>query len=858
MAKNDLHLTRNIGIMAHIDAGKTTTSERILFYTGLTHKIGEVHDGAATMDWMEQEQERGITITSAATTTRWKYAGDTYKINLIDTPGHVDFTAEVERSLRILDGAVAAYCAVGGVEPQSETVWRQADKYNVPRIAYVNKMDRSGADFFEVVRQMKAVLGANPCPVVIPIGAEENFKGLVDLIKMKAIYWHDETMGADYTIEEIPANLVDEANEWRDKMLEKVAEFDDALMEKYFDDPSTITEEEVLRALRNATVQMAVVPMLCGSSFKNKGVQTLLDYVCAFLPSPLDAENVVGTNPDTGAEEDRKPSEDDKTSALAFKIATDPYVGRLTFFRVYSGKIEAGSYIYNSRSGKKERVSRLFQMHSNKQRDKMLEKVAEFDDALMEKYFDDPSTITEEEVLRALRNATVQMAVVPMLCGSSFKNKGVQTLLDYVCAFLPSPLDAENVVGTNPDTGAEEDRKPSEDDKTSALAFKIATDPYVGRLTFFRVYSGKIEAGSYIYNSRSGKKERVSRLFQMHSNKQNPVEVIGAGDIGAGVGFKDIHTGDTLCDETAPIVLESMDFPEPVIGIAVEPKTQKDMDKLSNGLAKLAEEDPTFTVKTDEQTGQTVISGMGELHLDIIIDRLKREFKVECNQGKPQVNYKEAITKTVNLREVYKKQSGGRGKFADIIVNIGPVDEDFTQGGLQFVDEVKGGNIPKEFIPSVQKGFQTAMKNGVLAGYPLDSLKVTLVDGSFHPVDSDQLSFEICAIQAYKNACAKAGPVLMEPIMKLEVVTPEENMGDVIGDLNKRRGQVEGMESSRSGARIVKAMVPLAEMFGYVTALRTITSGRATSSMVYSHHAQVSSSIAKAVLEEVKGRADLL
>ena len=466
--------------------------------------------------------------------------------------------------------------------------------------------------------------------------------------------------------------------------------------------------------------------------------------------------------------------------------------------------------------------------------------------------------ITEEEILRALRNATVQMAVVPMLCGSSFKNKGVQTLLDYVCAFLPSPLDTENVVGTNPETGAEEDRKPSEDEKTSALAFKIATDPYVGRLTFFRVYSGKIEAGSYIYNSRSGKKERVSRLFQMHSNKQNPVEVIGAGDIGAGVGFKDIHTGDTLCDETAPIVLESMDFPEPVIGIAVEPKTQKDMDKLSNGLAKLAEEDPTFTVKTDEQTGQTVISGMGELHLDIIIDRLKREFKVECNQGKPQVNYKEAITKTVNLREVYKKQSGGRGKFADIIVNIGPVDEDFTQGGLQFVDEVKGGNIPKEFIPSVQKGFTTAMKNGVLAGYPLDSLKVTLIDGSFHPVDSDQLSFEICAIQAYKNACAKAGPVLMEPIMKLEVVTPEENMGDVIGDLNKRRGQVEGMESSRSGARIVKAMVPLAEMFGYVTALRTITSGRATSSMVYSHHAQVSNSIAKAVLEEVKGRTDLI
>ena len=705
MAKHDLHLTRNIGIMAHIDAGKTTTSERILFYTGLTHKIGEVHDGAATMDWMEQEQERGITITSAATTTYWNYAGNKYKINLIDTPGHVDFTAEVERSLRVLDGAVATYCAVGGVEPQSETVWRQADKYSVPRIGYVNKMDRSGADFFEVVRQMKDVLGANPCPVVVPIGAEENFKGLVDLIKMKAIYWHDETMGADYEIDDIPANLVDEANEWRDKMLEKVAEFDEALMEKYFEDPSTITEEEILRALR------------------------------------------------------------------------------------------AG---------------------------------------------------------------TLKMEIVPMLCGSSFKNKGVQTLLDYVCAFLPSPLDTPNIIGTNPNTGAEEDRKPSEDEKTAALAFKIATDPYVGRLTFFRVYSGKVEAGSYIYNSRSGKKERVSRLFQMHSNKQNPVEVISAGDIGAGVGFKDIRTGDTLCDETAPIVLESMDFPEPVIGIAVEPKTQKDLDKLSNGLAKLAEEDPTFTVRTDEQTGQTIISGMGELHLDIIIDRLKREFKVECNQGKPQVNYKEAITKTVNLREVYKKQSGGRGKFDEIIVNVGPVDEDFKEGGLQFINEVTGGNIPKEFIPSVQKGFQTAMKNGVLAGFPMDSMKVTLLDGSFHPVDSDQLSFEICAIQAYKNACSKAGPVLMEPIMKLEVVTPEENMGDVIVDLNKRRGQVEGMESSRSGARIVKAMVPLAEMFGYVTALRTITSGRATSSMTYDHHAQVSTSIAKAVLDEVKGLSELL
>ena len=705
MAKRDLHYTRNIGIMAHIDAGKTTTSERILFYTGLTHKIGEVHDGAATMDWMAQEQERGITITSAATTTFWTWNGDKYKINLIDTPGHVDFTAEVERSLRVLDGAVAAYCAVGGVEPQSETVWRQADKYNVPRIGYVNKMDRSGADFFEVVRQMKDVLGANPCPVVIPIGAEENFKGVVDLIKMKAILWHDETMGAEYSVEEIPADLKDEAEEWRGKMLETIAEYDDALMEKFFDDPSTITEEEIIRGIRKATISMDITPMLCGSSFKNKGVQTLLDYVCAFLPSPVDTPNVVGTNPTT-----------------------------------------------------KE----------------------------------------------------------------------------------------------------EEDRKPDEDEKTSALAFKIATDPYVGRLTFIRVYSGKVEAGSYIYNSRSGKKERVSRLFQMHSNHQNPVEVISAGDIGAVVGLKDIRTGDTLCDETAPIVLESMDFPEPVIGIAVEPKTQKDLDKLSVGLAKLAEEDPTFTVHSDEQTGQTVISGMGELHLDIIIDRLKREFKVECNQGKPQVNYKEAITKTVNLREVYKKQSGGRGKFADIIVNVGPVDEDFKEGGLQFIDEVKGGNIPKEFIPAVQKGFANAMKNGVLGGYPMDSLKVVLVDGSFHPVDSDQLSFEICALQAYKNACAQAKPVLMEPIMKLEVVTPEENMGDVIGDLNKRRGQVEGMESSRSGARIVKAMVPLAEMFGYVTALRTITSGRATSSMQYDHHAPVSAAIAKQVLSEVNGRVDLV
>ena len=705
MAKHDLQLTRNIGIMAHIDAGKTTTSERILFYTGKTHKIGEVHEGAATMDWMAQEQERGITITSAATTCYWKWNDKTYKFNLIDTPGHVDFTAEVERSLRVLDGAVATYCAVGGVQPQSETVWRQADKYNVPRIAYVNKMDRSGADFFEVVRQMKDILGANPCVVAIPIGAEEKFKGIVDLIQMKAIYWHDETMGADYSIEEIPAELQDEAEEWRGKMLETAAEFDDAVMEKYFDDPASVSNEEIIAAIRKGTLTMDIVPMTCGSSFKNKGVQYLLDYVCMFLPSPLD------------------------TAA---------------------------------------------------------------------------------------------------------------------------------VVGTNPDTGEEDSRKPSVDEKTSALAFKIATDPYVGRLTFFRVYSGKIEAGSYIYNTRSGKKERVSRLFQMHSNHQNPEEVIEAGDIGAGVGFKDIRTGDTLCDESAPIVLESMDFPDTVISIAVEPKTQKDMDKLSVGLAKLAEEDPTFTVRTDEQSGQTVISGMGELHLDIIIDRLKREFKVECNQGKPQVNYKEAITETVNLREVYKKQTGGRGKFADIIVNVGPVDPDYKEGGLQFINSVTGGNIPKEFIPSVQKGFENAMKSGVLGGYPLDSLKVELLDGSFHPVDSDQLSFEVAALGAYRNACAKAHPVLLEPIMALEVVTPEENMGDVIGDLNKRRGQVEGMESGRSGGRIVKAKVPLAEMFGYVTALRTITSGRATSSMQYDHHAPLSASLAKAVLEECNGRVDLV
>ena len=704
MASRDLKLTRNIGIMAHIDAGKTTTSERILFYTGKTHKIGEVHDGAATMDWMAQEQERGITITSAATTCNWTWNNQNFKINLIDTPGHVDFTAEVERSLRVLDGAVATYSAADGVQPQSETVWRQADKYNVPRLGYVNKMDRSGADFFETVQQMKDILGANPCPIQIPIGAEENFKGVVDLIKMKAILWHDETMGADYDLEEIPADLVDEANEWREKLVECAANFDDALMEKYLE----------------------------------------------------------------GAE------------------------------------------------------------------------------------------ITEEELIAAIRKGTIAMEVTPMILGSSYKNKGVQPLLDYVCAFLPSPIDTGEIIGTNPDTDEEEGRQPSEDAPTSALAFKIATDPFMGRLVFFRVYSGKVTAGSYVYNPRSGKKERISRLFQMNSNKEIPMESIDAGDIGAGVGFKDIRTGDTLCDEAKPIVLESMTFPDTVISIAVEPKSQADVAKLDNGLAKLAEEDPTFTVRTDEQSGQTIISGMGELHLDIIIDRLKREFKVECNQGKPQVNYKEAITEPVTLREVYKKQSGGRGKFADIIVTVGPKDEDYKEGDLQFINEVKGGNVPKEFIPSVQKGFQDCLKAGVLGGYPVTGLKVTLTDGSFHPVDSDQLSFELAARNAFKSAYPKAKPVLMEPIMRVEVVTPEENMGDVIGDLNKRRGQVEGMEEGRSGARIVKAMVPLSEMFGYVTALRTITSGRATSSMEYDHHSPLSSSIAKAVLEEVNGRTDLV
>ena len=700
MANRDLHLTRNIGIMAHIDAGKTTTSERILFYTGKTHKIGEVHDGAATMDWMVQEQERGITITSAATTCNWNWSGKTYKINLIDTPGHVDFTAEVERSLRVLDGAIATYSAADGVQPQSETVWRQADKYNVPRIGYVNKMDRSGADFFETVQQMRDILGANPVVIQIPIGAEETFKGVVDLIKMKAILWHDETMGAEYEEEDIPADLVDEAEEWRDKLLEAAAEYDDDVMEKYMEDPSTITEAEILAAIRKGCIAMECCPMLLGSSYKNKGVQPLLDYTCAFLPSPEDTPAIIGTNPDTNEEESRKPLESEPTSALAFKIATDPFMGRLVYFRVYSGKVVAGSYVFNP---------------------------------------------------------------------------------------------------------------------------------------------------------RSGKKERISRLFQMNSHQEIPMESIDAGDIGAGVGFKDIRTGDTLCSEDHPIVLESMTFPDPVISIAVEPKSQADVAKLDNGLAKLAEEDPTLTVHTDEQSGQTIISGMGELHLDIIIDRLKREFKVEANEGKPQVNYKEAISKTVeNWREVYKKQSGGRGKFGDIIVTVGPKDEDFQGDDLQFVNEVSGGHIPKEFIPAVQKGFKDSMKNGILAGFPVMGMKVVLTDGSFHPVDSDQLSFELAAHAAFKNVCAKAGPMLMEPIMKVEVVTPEENMGDVIGDLNKRRGMVQGMEEARSGARIVKAMVPLSEMFGYVTALRTITSGRATSSMEYDHHAPLSATLQEQVLADLK------
>jgi len=702
MAK-DLKYTRNIGIMAHIDAGKTTTTERILFFTGITHKIGETHDGSATMDWMEQEQERGITITSAAISTQWMYRDEEYKINIIDTPGHVDFTVEVERSLRVLDGAVALFCAVGGVEPQSETVWRQANKYHVPRIGFVNKMDRSGANFFEVVRQVREVLGANPVPIQIPIGAEETFKGVVDLIENKAIVWYDdETLGQRYEIEEVPADMVDEVAEWRGKLVEAVAEYDDELMEKFFEDPDSITGDQLINVIRQATIDMKIVPMMCGASFKNKGVQRLIDGIIRYLPAPTDIADVVGVNPNTEEEEGRK-----------------------------------------------------------------------------------------------------QAPEAPF----------------------------------------------------TALAFKIATDPFVGRLAFIRVYAGTLDAGSYVLNTRSGKKERISRLYRMKSNKQMPIDSISAGDICAGVGFKDLRTGDTLCDEKHPIALESMEFPDPVIGVSVEPKSQKDIDKLGTGLAKLAEEDPTFRVQTDEESGQTVISGMGELHLEVIIDRLKREFKVECNQGRPQVNYKEAIGATVEHREVFKKQTGGRGKFADIIVKVGPIDEGKT--GLQFVDLVKGGNVPKEYIPSVEKGFKNAMQNGVLAGFTVENLKVELLDGSFHPVDSDQLSFEIAARQAFKAACAKAKPVLLEPIMKVEVVTPEEYMGDIIGDFNKRRGQVEGMES-KAGARVVKARVPLAEMFGYVTALRTISSGRATSSMEFSHYEEVSKSIAVEVVKEAKGKVELL
>ena len=699
---SDLHNTRNIGIMAHIDAGKTTTTERILFYTGITHKIGEVHDGAATMDWMVQEQERGITITSAAVTATWKYQNQPYKINIIDTPGHVDFTVEVERSLRILDGAVALFCAVGGVQPQSETVWHQATRYNVPRIAFVNKMDRSGANFFDVVRQIKEVLKANPVPVVIPIGAEDSFEGVVDLIKMKEIVWTDhDVLGSTFEYHDIRESLQAEAEEWRAKMLEEVAAQDEALMEKY-----------------------------------------------------LETE-----------------------------------------------------------------------------------------------------TLSEEEIISGLRKGTIAQTLNPVLCGSSFRNKGVQRLLDAIVTFLPSPLDLPPVTGTNPHTGEQEERKHSVDEPMSTLAFKIATDPFVGRLAYIRVYSGKIDAGSYVLNTRTDKKERIARIFQMKSNKQIPLDLIEAGDIGAAVGFKDIKTGDTLCDENHPIALESMDFPDPVIGISVEPKSTQDMDKLTNALLKLAEEDPTFRFHTDEETGQTVIEGMGELHLDIILDRLRREFKVECNQGKPQVSYREAIKGSCEHREVFKKQTGGRGKFADIIVRIEPADEGKT--GLQFFNEVKGGNVPKEFIPAVEKGFTDAMRNGVLAGYIVESLKVTLLDGSFHPVDSDALSFELAARGAFKEACAKANPILLEPIMKVEVLTPEEYMGSIIGDLNTRRGQIEGMEE-KNGQRIIKAKVPLSTLFGYVTDLRTISSGRATQSMEFLEYAELSKSLATEVLKEVKGHPELL
>jgi len=696
----DLKFTRNIGIAAHIDAGKTTTTERILYYAGVNHKIGEVHDGAATMDWMAQEQERGITITSAATTVGWKYRGNDYHINIIDTPGHVDFTVEVNRSLRVLDGLVFLFSAVDGVEPQSETNWRLANNYNVTRLGFVNKMDRAGADFLNVCNQVKEMLGSNAVPLQLPIGAEDAFKGVVDLVNFRGIEWNEHDKGMTFKEIPIPEDMMEEAMQYREKLLEAVAEFDDKLMEKFFEDPNSITEAEMLTALRKATI---------------------------------------------------------------------------------AGKI------------------------------------------------------------------------IPMLCGSSFKNKGVQTMLDYVMELLPSPLDQEAIKGTNPDTGEETSRKPDEKEPFAALAFKIATDPFVGRLCFIRAYSGKLDAGSYVYNTRTESKERISRIFQMHANKQNAIENITAGDIGAVVGFKDIKTGDTLCDEKAKIVLESMDFPDPVIGLAIEPKTQADVDKLGMALAKLAEEDPTFRVHTDEETGQTVVSGMGELHLEIILDRLKREFKVECNQGAPQVAFKESINSSVSHRETYKKQTGGRGKFADIQFTIGPGDPE--KGGLEFVDNVKGGNIPREFIPSVEKGFKAAMVNGVLAGFPVTSLKVVLTDGSYHAVDSDALSFEICAKIAYREAMPKCNPVLLEPIMKLEVLTPEENMGDVVGDLNKRRGQIEGMDS-RGNARVVKAKVPLSEMFGYVTQLRTITSGRATSTMEFSHYDPAPRSVQEDVVAKAKGKVN--
>ena len=702
----DLKYVRNIGIAAHIDAGKTTTTERILYYTGVNHKIGEVHEGAATMDWMVQEQERGITITSAATTCFWNYRGDNYKINIIDTPGHVDFTVEVNRSLRVLDGLVFLFSSVDGVEPQSETNWRLANNYNVTRIGFVNKMDRAGADFLNVVKQVREVLGGNPLPLQLPIGAEDTFKGVVDLINNRGIVWNEHDKGMTFEEVPIPADMVEETKEWREKLLEAIAEFDDTLMEKYFEDPNSISEVEILAALRQACVANKVVPMLCGSSFKNKGVQTMLDYVMELMPSPLDKNNIVGTNPDTDEEIQRRPD------------VKEPF---------------------------------------------------------------------------------------------------------------------------------------------TALAFKIATDPFVGRLAYFRCYSGRLDAGSYVLNTRSGQKERISRIFQMHANKQNQIPFIEAGDIGAAVGFKDIKTGDTLCAENAPIVLEAMIFPEPVIGLAIEPKVQADVDKLGVALGKLAEEDPTFRVKSDDETGQTVISGMGELHLEIIVDRLRREFKVEVNQGAPQVNYKEAIMGSYDHREVYKKQTGGRGKFADIKFSVSPADADFEatdkNGGLQFVNEITGGNIPREFIPSVEKGFRQAMVNGVLAGYPMQSMKIRLTDGSYHTVDSDSLSFEICARTAFREALPKAKPVLLEPIMKLEVITPEQNMGDVVGDLNRRRGQMEGMDS-RAGAQVVKAKVPLSEMFGYVTVLRTITSGRASSTMEFSHYSEAPRNVAEEVIAKSKGIAN--